>query len=66
MGFPLHIETTSMILSTLRANGQWSKLLNNVAPLFINIVSIDVNSADPDRMPLYVTFYLSFYCLLKY
>ena len=66
VGFPLHIETTSMILSALCANGHRSNLLDNVAPLFLNIVLVEVNSADPDGMPLYLTFYLNFYCLQKY
>ena len=63
MDFPIHINRISMELPN---GGKRSKFLNYNVFLFLKIVFILANSADPGEMPPYVAFHLGFHCLPKY
>ena len=63
MDYPIHIDTRSIELSILCFKGLSVKIP-------IKSVSEDcfyhTNSADPDKMPTYVSFHPGLHCLTKY
>ena len=61
MDFPIHSDTISTDL-----RGQSSKCLNFNIFLFLKIILILANSADPDEMPPNAAFHLGLQCLPKY
>ena len=63
--FALHIDAINMELSICIQMGHRLKFLNYVF-LFLKIVLILKNSADPDEMPLKAELHLGLQYLLKY
>ena len=56
MDFPLHIDTVSMVLPIFYFKG--SQFLHNDAFLFLKVVLIFANSADPYEMQYYAAFHV--------
>ena len=62
MDFPIHIGTISMCTFC----GHKYTFLNYDAFLYLKLVLILANSADPDEMQHYAAFHLGLRCLPKY
>ena len=62
MDFPMHIDTISMGPPIMFGR----KFLNNDVFMFLKVVLILENSADPDEMQHYAAIHLGLHCLPTY
>ena len=66
MGSPIDIDAITMVLSILCLKGSKVQVSKYDVFLFLNVVLILANSADPYEMQHYAAFHQGLYCLPKY
>ena len=62
MDFPIHIDIISMELPTVYFKGLQVALFYYDVVLFLKVVLILANCADPDEMQHYAAFHLGIHC----
>ena len=66
MEFPLQFDTVKSGWSIVYIEGSQVIISKNILFFSLKVDFVLANSADPDEMPHYVAFHLSFHCLQKY